>query len=65
APAVINLFLLLSVILLTAGLYLIFFVRPVNVLTSEEGYSVIGRNEALNLEIKHALAKKKGDVSNA
>lgn len=65
APAVINLFLLLSVILLTAGLYLIFFVRPVNVLTSEEGYSVIGRNEALNLEIRHALAKKKGDVTNA
>ena len=63
SPAVINLFLLISVILLTVGLYLIFFQRPVNVLVSEDGYTVIGRNEALSLELKHALSK--GDNKNA
>jgi hypothetical protein len=65
APAVINLFLLLSVILLTVGLYLIFFMRPIKVLVNEEGYSIIGRNEALEMEIRHAMNQKKGEDSNA
>ena len=57
SPAVLNLFLLLSVILLTAGLYLIFFLRPVNVLVSQDGCIMIGRNEALRLSLKHLLSK--------
>ena len=65
APAVINLFLLLSVILLTVGLYLIFFMRPIKVLVNEEGYSIIGRNEALEMELRHAMNQKKGEDSNA
>lgn len=63
APAVINLFLLLSVILLTAGLYLIFFLRPVNVLVSKDGCTAVGRNEALALSLKQLLSK--GDNKHA
>ena len=58
APAVINLCLLISVLLLTAGLYLIFFVRPVEVLVSKDGCTVTGRNEELLLELKHRLFKE-------
>ena len=57
SPAVLNLFLLLSVILLTAGLYLIFFLRPVNVLVSREGCTMVGRNEGLSLSLKHIMSK--------
>ena len=57
SPAVLNLFLLLSVILLTAGLYLIFFLRPIEVLVSQSGCKVIGRNEGLRLSLKHLLSK--------
>lgn len=60
APSVINLFLLLSVILMTAGLYLIFFVRPVNVLVSSEGCTIADRNEGLSLQLKHCL-RDRGD----
>ncbi|MBO7703367.1 MAG: cytochrome c biogenesis protein ResB [Solobacterium sp.] len=62
SPAIINLFLLISVILLTLGLYLIFFRRPINVLVSKDGYTVIGRNEALSLDLKHACAKEHSET---
>ncbi len=61
SPGVINLFLLLSVILLTAGLYIIFFMRPVDILVSDEGYSIRGRNEELVLKISHLLTKGDSD----
>ena len=63
SPGVLNLFLLLSVILLTAGLYLIFFLRPVEVLVSKDGCTQTCRNEELRLSLKHLLFK--GDSVNA
>ena len=63
SPGVINLFLLLSVILLTAGLYLIFFLRPINVLVNKEGFTQNGRNESLALSLKQLLSK--GDNKHA
>ena len=63
APAVINLFLLLSVILMTVGLFLIFFMPQVNVVISDDGYTVIGRNESLRLHIRHLLNKE--EITNA
>lgn len=58
APAAINLFLLLSVILLIIGFYMVFFLQPVNVLMNEEGYTVSGRNEELDHRIHKALMKE-------
>ena len=63
SPGVINLFLLLSVVLLTVGLYLVFFLRPVNVLVSKAGFTQTGRNEALALSLKQLLSK--GDNKHA
>ena len=63
SPAILNLCLLVSVILLTAGFWIIFFARPVNILMNEEGYTVIGRNEELGLLLSHTLSKE--ETSNA
>jgi len=60
SPAFIGPLLLMSVLVLTAGLYMTFMMVPVMVVIDEEGYCLVGnRPEGLRLALK-ALEKKEG-----
>ena len=62
APAYANICLLISVMILTSGLFITFLMAPVTVLVDEEGYLLAGgRPEGVRLKLK-ALASEKGET---
>ncbi|MBQ6531993.1 MAG: cytochrome c biogenesis protein ResB [Solobacterium sp.] len=62
APAYANICLLISVMILTAGLFITFLLSPVTVLIDEEGYLLPGgRPEGVRLKLK-AIADGKGET---
>ena len=62
APAYANICLLISVMILTSGLFITFLMAPVTVLVDEEGYLLAGgRPEGVRLKLK-ALAAEKGET---
>ena len=55
-PAFVNISLLIAFLIMTAGLYITFFVQPVTVTVNEEGYTILGgRNERMEIILKDAV----------
>ena len=61
SPVFINYCLLISFLIMTAGLYITFFVQPVLITVNEDGYTLIGsRQERMNILLKDALKEAEG-----
>ena len=59
----INILLLLSFLVMTAGLYITFFMAPVIVTVDEEGYTVLGsKPEGMRYELKQIVRSRKENI---
>ena len=63
SPKFINILLLLSFLVMTAGLYITFFMAPVIVTVDEEGYTVLGsKPEGMRYELKQIVRSRKENI---
>ena len=63
SPKFINILLLLSFLVMTAGLYITFFIAPVIVTVDEEGYTVLGsKPEGMRYELKQIVRSRKENI---
>lgn len=62
-PHMVNILLLVSFLIMTAGIYLAMFAQPVLVSVSEEGYSILGpKPEGTRIELNQYLKKRKNTL---
>lgn len=61
SPVWISWCLLISFLIMTAGLYMSFFTQPVLVSVHEDGYTVIGRQEGLRIILNDAVNQAEGE----
>ena len=60
SPKLVNTLLLISFLIMTAGLYITFFLQPVMVCVDEEGYTVLGvRPDSMRYELKQVVNRNK------
>ena len=66
SPVWITWCLLISFLIMTAGLYISFFAQPVLVCVRKDGYTVIGRQEGLRITLNDAVGQAEGEgIANA
>ncbi|MDO5108380.1 MAG: hypothetical protein Q4D59_00475, partial [Erysipelotrichaceae bacterium] len=61
SPVWITWCLLISFLIMTAGLYMSFFMQPVLVVVNKDGYTVIGRQEGLRIILDDAVNQAEGE----